>query len=239
MKYYKCQEFMLSIPSSKTADLNKYMDHLKYIYKGRKVILDFYERDKVTKLKFSGYMDKKRATEELCDKLINKYKEPDKELELVVAFGNATFNCSLKNSLPGPCRKLRRELSKRVTVIPISEPYTSQKCHKCLGQLKPLIERVIYKDKRGKERETDRALHGVRVCPNCLITCNRDINAADNMLYIMIYMHQNRNKRPYEFTWEANKPAATFKDIEIGLGDNVPKAVRFNKVCDSPLCLSI
>ena len=58
------------------------------------MILDFYERDKVTKLKFSGYMDKKRATEELCDKLINKYKEPDKEL--VVAFGNATFNCSLK-----------------------------------------------------------------------------------------------------------------------------------------------
>ena len=126
-------------------------------------------------------------------------------LSTLVAFGSGADACCTTGfgHGPAPQRRLRRRLAltrKAVYVLMVAEPFTSQRCHSCRGQLEEVLTRLKQRKRKPKRlREAAapdvrlsgnrrRDVVGVRRCQTCRGACgepkhwHRDANAARNIL---------------------------------------------------------
>ncbi len=126
-------------------------------------------------------------------------------LSTLVAFGAGADACCTTGfgHGPAPQRRLRRRLAltrKGAQLLMVEEPYTSQRCHSCRGQLEEVLTRLKQRKRKPKRlREAAapdvrlsgnrrRDVVGVRRCQTCRGPCgepkywHRDANAARNIL---------------------------------------------------------
>ncbi len=126
-------------------------------------------------------------------------------LSTLVAFGAGADACCTTGfgHGPAPQRRLRRRLAltrKGAQVLMVAEPFTSQRCHSCRGQLEEVLTRLKQRKRKPKRlREPApvdarlsgnrrRDVVGVRRCQTCRGPCgepkhwHRDANAARNIL---------------------------------------------------------
>jgi transposase len=106
---------------------------------------------------------------------------------------------------PTPYKRLRRLVGERdnVTLVLVGECNTSQKCCRCHKPMENVMGEKISWD-RGVYRSR---IHAVKVCPTCLTTWNRDVNAARNIRTIFLALREGRD-RPEAFLPRRNRNQA-------------------------------
>ena len=82
-----------------------------------------------------------------------------------------------------PYKRLRRLVEERenVTFVAVGECNTSQKCCRCHERMENVMGEKIRDGRFCRFR-----IHAVKVCPNCLTTWNRDVNAARNIRSVFL-----------------------------------------------------
>ena len=116
---------MKSLPSSCTASIYTYQNHLFDNLYHLHCLLDFYGKPQYRRLCFDQYCRKKKAMYKICERITNGNKRT------LVAFGNAGFSSTSRGFAPGPVKEFREELRKHCKVIEVDEFRTSQLCSKC------------------------------------------------------------------------------------------------------------
>ena len=109
--------------------------------------------------------------------------------------GAAGFCHAQKGHAATPYKRLKQMLSERANacVIEVGECNTSQVCSCCHGRLKS-----VKGEKFVGEGVTAYMIHGIKVCPHCKVTWNRDVNASRNILHIFQELRNGRG-RPEAF----------------------------------------
>ena len=101
---------------------------------------------------------------------------------VAVGFGNATFRQNTRGYVAGGfIREFKRALEDYVKVINIDEYHTSQVCNNCLHNHRRIVK-----------LPSSQSWH-LKLCKVCCQFYNRDMNAAKNMLYILLALIQNSN----------------------------------------------
>ena len=182
-------KWLLEMPSTKTSSLEKMLEHIRYLSVQFMKCMQLNGARRVRRLRWSNYMKKQKALDKMCDDLLAG-REATKDT--IVVFGSAKFAAN------GPIQKLRRKLQERenVVLVELDEFNTSKLCSQCAGEKK---EKSEVEGPLGPKQEDDAEhrsrIHGVRVCNNCRMTWNRDVNAALNMLYLFKHAQLNHGKR--------------------------------------------
>lgn len=131
--------------------------------------IETYHKRKIARLKFDGYIRRKKTINEQIEKKIIKGEE-----KVNVFLGSATQapNSGIKGYKRYPGKEFRKALmeNKKVNLFKTPENYTSQVCPKCLK-----TEGKYLKVKMSKSP------HRYAVCVKCHTTWNRDILAAENI----------------------------------------------------------
>ena len=189
---------MLQCPTPKTAGLDGALSHVRFVVRRLDSNVQFACSRRVKRLAFTTYTKGQRALSDLTFLLSGG------DPSTVVAFGAGTFSPTSKGHAPGPVKKLRRELSSICRVRATNEDYTSQACSRCGHKSKLVGPRRKEEAKEGGagsggERGVRSEIHGVRVCSNCRMTWNRDVNAALNMRAVHAHMNAHDGERPARF----------------------------------------
>ena len=127
--------------------------------------------------------------------------------------GRADPGGLVKRCVRGPVAQLERALRQVCTVVSIDEFRTRKTCSQCHAQVKPMHTKVRPTPRRGgrlrrlqhhMDQESDShgrfEIYPVRFCSNksCNARMNRDINAARNILALLLAMVQGHT-RPEPF----------------------------------------
>ena len=99
-------------------------------------------------------------------------------------FGAATFRCSSPGHMAFPRSLLQHALSwfPGIQVVPTDEFRTSLVCSKCRNSI--------------IDGPAPRSSWRLKACSSCHVIHNRDVNAADNILYVGREMNENGGVRP-------------------------------------------
>ena len=131
------------------------------------------------KVKFSRFRRKSKLYATFADKMF-----PEKNS--IVLMGDGKIQTTLKGLATCPIAKLTQTVSKSRRVIFIKEYYTTQKCSYCCD----INCNVTAQPDNKKGMQTNRfgkaympTIHGLRQCPHCAKTWNRDTNAARNICF--------------------------------------------------------
>ena len=130
----------------------------------------------------SRRMLRNRRKQQFYDRVASQYF-PEKDA--IVCIGDGHIETTLKGLTTCPIAKIVRAISKRRRVVFIPEAYTSQKCSECQSShcvttTVPAIHKGLQTTSNGKVYVS--TIHGLRQCPHCARTWNRDHNAARNIL---------------------------------------------------------
>ena len=169
-------EWERSFPSMSKGTVRAFETYLHFLFEtdNHAKMVKFRTSRKVKKLRWTCHIHKQLAIDGICKELIGSY---NKKKDIIVAFGDASFNHASKGYAPSPRRTLiSNRLSRHhgIEVIPVREFNTSQVCSVCYspqGLSKAPSTFHITKP------------HFVRRCsnPTCQIMWNRDVNAARNI----------------------------------------------------------
>ena len=152
-----------------------------------------YEKKSLRRQRFSSYMKRDRALDELCKRIMGgklrgqtgRKRYTPGQRGTLVAFGAANACSTGFGYAPAPQERLRRRLERihGARVFLIDEFRTSQLCWKCHQQLdKVTVQRCV----KGTLKRFQP--HGLRRCTTCHnekgapLYCHRDVNAAQNIL---------------------------------------------------------
>jgi hypothetical protein len=185
------QEALNQLPSAKTPSIVLMLAHIAELFKILDRLLQLNGMRRVRGLRFSQHCLRQRVMYDICQRITASADVPDKR-PVVVAFGAGMFSSCSRGHCPGPVKEVRKALRRRgVEVYDVNEDYTSQLCNCCHNKVVPM-----YSEGGGY------AIHSVRRCTTAtckLMTLNRDLNAALNILYI--FMEETlHGSRPEVFT---------------------------------------
>jgi hypothetical protein len=133
---------------------------------------------------FSSYVKKQKSYEKLKKriaqegkqgKLENQEKQPSKQI--VLAYGNASFNHAYKGSVSGPRTELIKQLSERFPIVLVDE-FRSSKCCSSCGEVMNQTKIPVHQCQNEKRVSVFR-------CETCNQYRHRDRNAARNMAYFL------------------------------------------------------
>lgn len=125
---------------------------------------------------FKRYRRKRRLYESFADSMF-----PEKDA--IIIMGNGKIQTTLRGTSTCPLAKLTQEVAKRRRVIYVKENYTTQKCSCCHTVMNELTDNKKGLCKTRSGRIYYPKIHGLRQCPHCARTWNRDYNAARNICF--------------------------------------------------------
>ena len=173
------KQIIKTIPSHKTSKIEQICIYTKFLLKNIDYLLKFNMVKGLRTLKLKRYI--------FSNKKLNSMCKPFKDS--IVGFGDWSNNDTgglIKSCVKGPVKKFERYLRKHSTVISIDEFRTSKLHNKCFLELKNQYSLKKLKDGSCCNQKVHSVLH----CKSngCLgITMNRDDNASENILDILLY----------------------------------------------------
>lgn len=194
-----------SIPEGRTARMDRLIEHTRrYLEVVRGVILHRFERGYRSE-RFSRYINKRKVIEEMCDLIAPRDRFN------IVGYGNwnGGKGTPISRRCAGPQQELKLALKNRANVafLGIGERYTSCRCSTCHNKLVNMKAEETRKHRTGRREDGEEVfertvkmtrVHKVLHCrkssqdgvslktPHCGATWNRDINAAKNMMMLMM-----------------------------------------------------
>ena len=198
--------------SLKTGNYEKYKENLKNLLAVEEEVLKEYQRLWYRKINFTGYIKKQKAFKILADRLQGDH-EQDKVL---IGWGNGGDGSSLKGTkVPGKGFKSYIEKNTKMKVIDVDENLTTKKCSKCHNDTTDMYEerdlnagkrraedrKEAWRVKEAKRLRKEEAVsskveyevvmkkvkvYGIKQCVNCCITWDRDVNAPENILKVLL-----------------------------------------------------
>jgi len=200
----------VTIPTAKVVTSQEFLHHCHHVFFFLEDIVNDLMVRKVRRERFDRYMKRQAALDMLCHEITFGMNDA------IVVFGNCIGQ---KNYFPFPTKEFIRHLQhyKDTTVIIVDEFRTSKCCSKCAFNQDLRESRgdpMVGENKKRGKKKGYWPIYGVRVCKNCGMRWNRDINAARNMRLIFLYMVENRiwqrghiPVRPFPFSRLAQKAA--------------------------------
>jgi hypothetical protein len=174
--------------NSKTCNFKKFSKFVKYkngIYD--KLFVE-YKKDIFRKYKWYGHINKKRAEDNLVNKIKKTYGK-----DTIINFGDWSVGKSMRACLSTPNLSLKRKIAQHFTVYNLDEFRTSKL--NCKNETKN--ENLSLPDKKGKSRE----IHSIltyQMESQRMGCINRDENAVNNMIKLVKYYLQFK-ERPEKF----------------------------------------
>jgi transposase len=168
-----------SIKQAGVSSSELFREHVQSVLKVEDDLLDFYCHPSVKRLNWDSYIMRSKT----IAKVMKDFSKRSKGRKMTIGMGNAGFGSCYKGNDPAPKGKLLKKLNERFEVKMIDEFMTSQTCCACHSRLKPVKHKR--KDKKGVSATS--IVRGIKQCKTtgCLITHNRDLNAAKNMLHLL------------------------------------------------------
>ena len=216
-KTIKEMEAKISNFGSKTIDLKEFEKYAKIKIEMRLNINKEYN-EYVKKLKMNTYINLRRHEDKLLDELENIFGK-----NAIMIIGNWSKQTGLKY-ISTPNMRMKKLLSKRFKVFLIDEYKTSRIYHKIIGE--EIYEskdenKIKFTFKTKDNKEIKKTIHSILTfkMSNKRSECiNRDYNATLNMLAIVKYLIEHR-ERPKCFTYE--KPLQPVKGSNVKKLENV------------------
>lgn len=190
-------EAVRNMPTKKTASLDQLEEYVKFMIPRMDMLLTFRMIKPFRKLKFRRYKLAKKKLRELCLRLTSLAGR-----RTIVGFSdwsNTDVSGLIKMCPAGLVNPFRHELEKYCRVVLIDEYRTSKFHSVCHREMRNQYCRRMCKD--GVERTLK--VHSVLHCINngChSMTVNRDANASQNMLMLLIECELRGHERPRAFS---------------------------------------
>jgi hypothetical protein len=220
-------------PSSRVSTVKAYKAHLRYLLSHAQRLLAFHCTLRQRRLRRKTDILRTKALDTVCKRITNG------DRRTIVAFGAASFSSSSPGHASTPRKALKERLRQHCAlVVDIDENLTSQVCSCChkrslvahhkktipvkvrrynntthRASAKPTAEDQV---KDGVKPTITVPINGVRVCPNCRIAWNRDVNAARNMLYLFFALNSALGRRPRTFDWRRTPHTISDKAAAAG-----------------------
>ena len=208
--------------SLKTSSYEKYKENLKNLLAVEEEVLKEYQRLWYRKINFTGYIKKQKAFKILADRLQGDHDQD----KVLIGWGNGGDGSRLKGTkVPGKGFKSYIENNTKMKVVDVDENLTTKKCSKCHEDTKDMYEeRDLNAGKRRAEdrKEAWRAkeakrlrkeavnskieydvvmkkvkVYGIKQCVNCGITWDRDVNAPENILAVLLCQLRKESRPGY------------------------------------------
>ncbi len=189
------EERVLSLNSSKSCNLNKFLKWIKTKLYKEEEVTNLYAKPKFRNDKFTKYCLKMRSEDNMLDDLkrfikkrkkFSKLKHIDQEIRnniskkpdrVVILYGNWGKNTNMKNNAPTPGIGLRRKIHNHIPTFTVNEAYTSKTCP-CCKEIS--LEKAILQNCKVSKK------HHLLRCENGMCSCrwwNRNVAGSYNILY--------------------------------------------------------
>lgn len=198
MKYNKIQEKTiieyeteLSHYNRKSLNIEKYKKYLYVKNRMNNTLFSFYRKTLFRKLKFNGYINKKRNEQKMINQFKNIFGTPEKT---IICIGDWEQRKQMKYKEPTIGKGMRTLFRKNgYNVYLVDEFRTSCKCSNCNGGL---CEKFKIENQPNKNKKDElRLKHGLLRCKNGCGLWNRDRNGSSN-IYKIAYNAINKLERP-------------------------------------------
>lgn len=166
---------ILNVPPSGAYTFDQFQTHWYYVLESLDYMIDFYLPLKWRKLRFDTRITRQKAYDKICNELIGNNPTT------IIAYGGGRFDHASRGRFPTPNKHLFVQLKRRCRTRLTPEYNTSKLCSNCRHEL------------------TATDFYAVKRCELCLITWNRDVNAARNIREVFLYRNQNHGERIPEF----------------------------------------
>ena len=190
-------KIITDMPTNKTTDLTNY---ITYMIPKLKTLMNFYGLMKIRDLKFRRYCCSRKTIDRITNNMTKDFGR-----KTVIGFGDFSNNGCLQ-AVKGPVKIIEKSLRKKCIVLSIDEFRTSKLSHE--HQI-PMEHRHSHsKDKN--DAITNQKIYTVLYCNNNSKNCttiNRDVNASQNILEILIHLLQTSERHPaFDRTRDLEEP---------------------------------
>lgn len=167
----------LSECSLHTYNPHTFLSHLGVFKNFTHLIYDTWGSKKLRRAHFQRHRLKRRFYDTITDSFF-----PEKNA--VVCIGDGHIQTTLKGTTTCPLGKIAQSIGKKRRLVYVNERYTTQKCSACCHrnaktETVPALHKGPQTKANGKVYMPK--IHGLRQCPHCARTWNRDYNAARNI----------------------------------------------------------
>jgi hypothetical protein len=169
----------LSECSLKEIDPDVYLERMKQYKTYAPKLFTQWGTSKHRKESFRRSKKKNKLYDTIVEELF-----PDKDS--VIFMGNGNIQSTMKGTSTSPLGKIIKQIIKKRRLVFVREAYTTKRCSWC--QKKDVDTRSLDDNEKGMRlTESGKVyfpqIHGLRQCPNCARTWNRDFNAARNIFF--------------------------------------------------------
>jgi len=178
----------LSSYNSKTCNIDKFNEYITNKIRINEQLYKKYQDEKFRKYKFYSYINKKRAEDNMLNKIEKKYSK-----DHIIIIGDWSIGKQMRNFISTPNLSLKRKLQERFKVYNIDEYRTSCLNHKT----EELCNNLYLPDKNNKIRK----MHSILTyqMENKRLGCiNRDRNGCKNIKKVFNFFIEN-NDRPEKY----------------------------------------
>ncbi|KAL7749518.1 hypothetical protein RI367_005073 [Sorochytrium milnesiophthora] len=232
-KKHDVDDWAQKISTCKGATSADTIKHLQFVFAPWSYYsktLDFNCTPAAKHFRWKRYIHTQMATDKVCQRIIDKSGLEGQQARdnLVVCFGDASFDHTSKGHAASPRQKRFRDRLEKVhgiTVLWINESNTSQVCNACWHHEK-LVKPGGSRDPLAGSITTPLAKpHFIRRCTNisCLMMWNRDVNAARNIRWLGMEMVNTGR-------WDKDGKPSTFQKPL----PQPPKLTETNNTSDTP-----
>jgi len=169
----------LSQCSLKTSSYEIFLKNLRPWLRLTNEVFEAYGTRQLRAKKFLRYKKKRQFYDTVADRLV-----PDKNSLVLV--GNGYMQVTMKGTSTCPTAKIIRHVAAKRRTVLVREAYTTQKCS-CCRDARCSTNKVpathIGPGVTRSGRSYPRYIHGLRQCPHCLRTWNRDFNASRGIFF--------------------------------------------------------
>lgn len=179
----------------KTVSYDKFLEYIKEKNRINSILFNHYVKEYYRKFKLHNYTNTQKSESKMIKNFETKFGEPK---DVIIAIGDYDKNEQLKGTEPSICKRFRRIFTNaQYPLYLINEFRTSKLCNECHEELNKFMERKSHKPKHNSKIIL---VHGLlrHKDGNCKLIHNRDKNAVENMLYIIDYVKENK-ERPKEY----------------------------------------
>ena len=191
-------EHTMQTYNSKSCNIEKFKEYITAKISANKKLIPLYQDIKFRKYKWYGYINKKRAEDNMVNKITNKYSK-----DHIIIIGDWSIGKQMRNFISTPNLTLKRKLQKTFKVYNIDEFRTS-----CLSYKTEEVCKNLYLKFKKDKQQKDRKIHSIltyQMENNRKGCINRDKNGCKNIQklfnsYMLSGERPERYRRGYSIT---------------------------------------